>query len=140
EKDLLAELDRRGIAYTRVADERGFLPHLWLLLPLAGLVAMIHFLSRRTPAAGNVPNSALNFGRNKARLYEEQGPRATFHDVAGSAEAKAELAEIVDFLKAPERYERLGGRMPRGVLLVGPPGTGKTLLARAIAGEAGVPF
>ncbi|AUX21027.1 cell division protein FtsH [Sorangium cellulosum] len=140
EKDLLAELDRRGIAYTRVADERGFLPHLWLLLPLAGLVAMIHLLSRRAPAAGNVPNSALNFGRNKARLYEEQGPRATFHDVAGSAEAKAELAEIVDFLKAPERYERLGGRMPRGVLLVGPPGTGKTLLARAIAGEAGVPF
>ncbi|WP_437601503.1 ATP-dependent zinc metalloprotease FtsH [Sorangium sp. So ce590] len=140
EKDLLADLDRRGIPYTRVADERGLLPYLWLALPLAALVAMVHLASRRATAAGNVSSAATAFGKNKARLYEERGATATFRDVAGSAEAKAELGEIVDFLKAPERYEKLGGRMPRGVLLVGPPGTGKTLLARAIAGEASVPF
>ncbi|WP_437783026.1 ATP-dependent zinc metalloprotease FtsH [Sorangium sp. So ce1097] len=140
EKELLAGLDRRGIPYTRVADERGLLQHLWLVLPLAGLVALIHLASRRTTATGNVPTAATTFGKNKARLYEERGSAATFRDVAGSAEAKAELGEIIDFLKAPERYEKLGGRMPRGVLLVGPPGTGKTLLARAIAGEASVPF
>ncbi|AGP32209.1 ATP-dependent zinc metalloprotease FtsH [Sorangium cellulosum] len=139
EKDLLAALDRRGIPYTRAADERGLLPYLWLALPLTALVAMVHLASRRS-AAGNVSGAATAFGKNKARLYEERGSTTTFRDVAGSAEAKAELGEIVDFLKAPERYEKLGGRMPRGVLLVGPPGTGKTLLARAIAGEASVPF
>ncbi|WP_434046277.1 MULTISPECIES: ATP-dependent zinc metalloprotease FtsH [Sorangium] len=140
EKELLAGLDRRRIPYTRVADERGLLPHLWLMLPIAGLVAVIYLASRRATATGNVPTAATTFGKNRARLHEERGATATFRDVAGSAEAKAELGEIVDFLKAPERYEKLGGRMPRGVLLVGPPGTGKTLLARAIAGEAGVPF
>ncbi|XXX79644.1 ATP-dependent zinc metalloprotease FtsH [Sorangium sp. So ce134] len=140
EKDLLAALDRRGTPYTRAADERGLLPYLWLALPLAALAAMAHLVSRRATAAGNVSGAATAFGKNKARLYEEPGATATFRDVAGSDEAKAELGEIVDFLKAPERYEKLGGRMPRGVLLVGPPGTGKTLLARAIAGEAGVPF
>ncbi|AUX30057.1 MULTISPECIES: ATP-dependent zinc metalloprotease FtsH [Sorangium] len=140
EKDLLAALDRRGIPYTRAADERGLLPYLWLALPLTALLAMVHLVSRRSTAAGNVSGAATAFGKNKARLYEERGAAVTFRDVAGSAEAKAELGEIVDFLKAPERYEKLGGRMPRGVLLVGPPGTGKTLLARAIAGEASVPF
>ncbi|WP_437837529.1 ATP-dependent zinc metalloprotease FtsH [Sorangium sp. So ce1153] len=140
EKDLLAALDRRRVPYTRVADGRGLLPYLWLVLPLAGLVAAVQLASRRATTVGNVPNAATTFGKNRARVYEERGATTTFRDVAGSAEAKAELAEIVDFLKAPERYEKLGGRMPRGVLLVGPPGTGKTLLARAIAGEASVPF
>ncbi|WP_437869931.1 ATP-dependent zinc metalloprotease FtsH [Sorangium sp. So ce363] len=140
EKDLLAALDRRGIPYTRVADELGLPPYLWLLLPLAGLAAMGHLVSRRAATAGTISGAATAFGKHKARLYEERGAIATFRDVAGNAEAKTELGEIVDFLKAPERYEKLGGRMPRGVLLVGPPGTGKTLLARAIAGEASVPF
>ncbi|HZC28724.1 MAG TPA: AAA family ATPase, partial [Gaiellaceae bacterium] len=81
-----------------------------------------------------------SFGRSRARKYEPTAERVTFADVAGIDEAKAELAEIVDFLKEPQKYRRLGGRVPRGVLLSGPPGTGKTLLARAVAGEAGVPF
>src|SRR5437588_13046621 len=80
------------------------------------------------------------FGRSKARRYEPGGDRVTFADVAGIDEAKAELTEVVDFLRHPEKYRRLGGRIPHGVLLSGPPGTGKTLLARAVAGEADVPF
>src|SRR5205814_9848683 len=87
------------------------------------------------------PQSMLgSFGRSKARRYQPGGIEVTFADVAGIDEAKLELTEIVDFLRNPEKYRRLGGRIPRGVLLSGPPGTGKTLLARAVAGEAGAPF
>src|SRR5437667_1913470 len=84
---------------------------------------------------------ALQFGRNRAKIYNRtQREKATFSDVAGVDESRAELVEIVDFLRNPEKYQRLGGRIPKGVLLVGPPGTGKTLLARAVAGEADVHF
>jgi cell division protease FtsH len=87
------------------------------------------------------PQSMLgSFGRSKARRYQPGGIEVTFADVAGIDEAKHELTEIVDFLRNPDKYQRLGGRIPRGVLLSGPPGTGKTLLARAVAGEAGAPF
>jgi cell division protease FtsH len=140
EKDLLATLERRGIPYTRTADEGSLPSHLWVVVAVAGLFALAHFASRKGVTAGSLPNPALAFGKNKARLYEDHGSPVTFHDVAGSAEAKVELGELVDFLKAPERYQKLGGRMPKGLLLVGPPGTGKTLLARAVAGEASVPF
>ena len=83
---------------------------------------------------------AMSFGKSRARLMNENTKKVTFNDVAGIEEVKEEVAEIIDFLKDPKKFTRLGGRIPKGVLLVGPPGTGKTLLARAIAGEAGVPF
>ena len=95
------------------------------------------FLMRRI---GGGPTQALSFGRSKAKIYDRRELKTTFADVAGVDEAKAELVEVVDFLKNPKKYQRLGGRIPKGVLLVGPPGTGKTLLARAVAGEADVPF
>ena len=82
----------------------------------------------------------FGFGGSKARVYDAERPKVTFADVAGEDEAKTELAEIVEFLKHPDKYRRLGARLPRGVLLIGPPGTGKTLLARAVAGEAAVPY
>src|SRR3954447_14163429 len=103
-------------------------------LPLVGLFLL---LARR---AGNVQNALASFGRSKARRYQPSGDRVTFADVAGIDEAKAELTEVVDFLRHSDKYRKLGGRIPHGVLLSGPPGTGKTLLARAVAGEADVPF
>jgi cell division protease FtsH len=107
------------------------------IIPL-GLMAMLWvFLMRRM---GGGPTQALSFGRSKAKIYDRKELKTTFADVAGVDEAKAELMEVVDFLRNPRKYQRLGGRIPKGVLLVGPPGTGKTLLARAVAGEADVPF
>jgi cell division protease FtsH len=101
------------------------------------MVGIWLFLMRRMSGG---PTQALSFGRSKAKIYDRKELKTTFADVAGVDEAKAELIEIVDFLKNPKKYQRLGGRIPKGVLLVGPPGTGKTLLARAVAGEADVPF
>jgi cell division protease FtsH len=105
--------------------------------PTILFVFLLFWLMRR---AGNVQNVLGSFGRSRARRYQPSGDRVTFADVAGIDEAKAELTEVVDFLRHPEKYRRLGGRIPHGVLLSGPPGTGKTLLARAVAGEADVPF
>ena len=105
--------------------------------PTILFVALLFWLYRR---AGNVQNALGAFGRSRARRYEPSGDKVTFADVAGIEEAKDELTEVVDFLGNPDKYRRLGGRIPHGVLLSGPPGTGKTLLARAVAGEANVPF
>ena len=105
--------------------------------PTILFVFLLFWLIRR---AGNVQNVLGAFGRSRARRYEPTGDRVTFADVAGIDEAKEELREVVDFLRNPDKYRRLGGRIPHGVLLSGPPGTGKTLLARAVAGEADVPF
>ena len=105
--------------------------------PTILFVLLLFWLFRR---AGNVQNALGSFGRSRARRYEPSGDKVTFADVAGIDEAKDELSEVVDFLKKPEKYRRVGGRIPHGVLLSGQPGTGKTLLARAVAGEAGVPF
>jgi cell division protease FtsH len=107
------------------------------VIPLGVMVAIWMFLMRRV---GGGPTQALSFGRSKHKIFDRKELKTTFADVAGVDEAKAELVEIVDFLKNPRKYQRLGGRIPKGVLLVGPPGTGKTLLARAVAGEADVPF
>jgi cell division protease FtsH len=105
--------------------------------PTLLFIFLLFWLMRR---AGNVQNVLGSFGRSRARRYQPPGDRVTFEDVAGIDEAKAELTEVVDFLRHPEKYRKLGGRIPHGVLLSGPPGTGKTLLARAVAGEADVPF
>jgi cell division protease FtsH len=105
--------------------------------PTLLFIFLLFWLMRR---AGNVQNVLGAFGRSRARRYQPSGDRVTFADVAGIEEAKAELAEVVDFLRHPDKYGKLGGRIPHGVLLSGPPGTGKTLLARAVAGEAEVPF
>ncbi len=106
-------------------------------LPLILIIGMFIFIMRQVQAGGG---KAMSFGKSKAKLLHESKKKVTFKDVAGIEEAKEELQEIVNFLKNPRKYTRLGGRIPKGVLLVGPPGTGKTLLARAVAGEAGVPF
>ncbi len=105
--------------------------------PLLLLVALWIFMMRQMQAGGN---KALSFGKSRARLLTPQQKKVTFKDVAGVEEAKEELTEIIEFLRDPQKFQRLGGRIPKGVLLVGPPGTGKTMLARAVAGEANVPF
>ena len=111
-----------------------------LLLGFGPTILFIFLLFWFMRRAGNVQNVLGSFGRSRARRYQPTGDKITFADVAGIDEAKAELTEVVDFLRHPEKYQKLGGRIPHGVLLSGPPGTGKTLLARAVAGEADVPF
>lgn len=119
-------------------------PPWWLtLLPSLGLLVIFiifWFAFMRQAGGGSGPGGMMNFGKSKARVSSNGKTNKTFADVAGEDEEKAELAEIVDFLKTPDKFRRLGARIPKGVLLVGPPGTGKTLLAKAVAGEAGVPF
>jgi cell division protease FtsH len=134
--DLSEELSKYNVKF-RGQPESTLLRNLlsWFL-PVLLFFGLWSLLMRRfTPGAG-----MMSFGKNKAKVYAEKEIETRFQDVAGADEAKAELVEIVDYLKEPARYQNLGGRMPKGVLLVGPPGTGKTLLARAVAGEAGVPF
>ncbi|MBX3012343.1 MAG: AAA family ATPase, partial [Caldilineaceae bacterium] len=107
------------------------------LLPLILLGAFFFFILRQAQGAGN---QAFSFGKSRARMFTGDRPTVTFADVAGNDEAKQELQEVVEFLKEPEKFAALGARIPKGVLLVGPPGTGKTLMAKAVSGEAGVPF
>ena len=136
---LLPLLHDKGVTVTAEAEaETPFLLTLLLSFgPAILIVGLFVWLMRRSAGAAS---GALGLGKSRARRYEGSGQRVTFDDVAGIDEAKAELTQIVDFLKEPERFRKLGAHIPRGVLLTGPPGTGKTLLARAIAGQAGVPF
>jgi cell division protease FtsH len=136
ELDKLIRANCENYSTENVSDIWGSL--LVSILPILILVALIYFLfSRQMQAAGR---GALQFGKSRARLMSPTQEQVTFKDVAGCNEAKDEVSEIVAFLKAPERFQQIGGRIPKGVMMVGPPGTGKTLLARAIAGEAKVPF
>ncbi len=107
------------------------------LLPLLLMVGVFWFIFRQAQGSNN---AAMSFGKSRARMFSGEHPTVTFQDVAGADESKQELAEIVEFLKEPQKFIQLGARIPKGVLLVGPPGTGKTLLAKAVSGEAGVPF
>ncbi len=107
--------------------------------PTILILLVLFFIFRRAASGGGGAGGLMSFGRSRARRVEPSDQHITFEDVAGIEEAKEELHEIVDFLKTPDKYLKLGARIPRGVLLSGPPGTGKTLLARAVAGEAGRP-
>ena len=135
--DVVRELQTAKVEFSGRIESTFWRDLISWLVPLILMAGLWLFLMRRM---GGGPTQALSFGRSKAKIYDRKELKTTFADVAGVDEAKAELMEVVDFLKNPKKYQRLGGRIPKGVLLVGPPGTGKTLLARAVAGEADVPF
>ncbi|MGC0222860.1 ATP-dependent zinc metalloprotease FtsH [Pseudooceanicola nitratireducens] len=139
DSDLTDKLIDANIPVTaKSQEESGFQTFLVSLLPILLLIGVwIYFMNRMQ---GGGKGGAMGFGKSRAKLLTEKHGRVTFDDVAGIDEAKEELEEIVEFLRNPQKFSRLGGKIPKGALLVGPPGTGKTLLARAIAGEAGVPF
>ncbi len=137
---LAQNLAQYDVRFTGVIENTLFRQILGWIIPAALFYLVWVFLARRMAQQGGIGGGLLSIGRSKAKVYMETDTRTSFDDVAGVDEAKEELKEVVGFLKNPQRYSRLGGRVPKGVLLVGPPGTGKTLLARAVAGEAGVPF
>ena len=131
------QIQAANIKYNAPSQWNGIFPILASFLPLLIFGAFLFFMLRQAQGSNN---QAMSFGKSRARLFTGDKPTVTFADVAGVEEAKEELGEIVEFLKEPEKFVALGARIPKGVLMVGPPGTGKTLLARAVAGEAGVPF
>jgi cell division protease FtsH len=138
--DLAERLSRFGVKYTRVHESTFLRDVLSWILPALVFFGVWYLLVRRMAGQQGLGAGFMSIGKSRAKVYVEKQTGVTFADVAGVDEAKAELQEVVEFLKDPKRYGRLGARVPKGVLLVGPPGTGKTLLARAVAGEARVPF
>ena len=144
ETDIIGDLRAANIGFSQVEVEYaepsrlgGILGALFSFLPIIFIVGLLFFMMRQAQGSNN---QALSFGRTKARVISGQRPTVTFKDVQGVDEAKQELTEVVEFLKFPEKFTKIGARIPAGILLVGPPGTGKTYLAKAVAGEAGVPF
>jgi cell division protease FtsH len=136
--ELAKKFNENGINYTfKSSSSSQWLIGLLSYAPLLVFIGLWIFMMRQMQSGGN---KALSFGKSRAKLLSNQQKRVTFKDVAGVDEAKEELQEIIEFLKEPQKFQKLGGRIPKGVLMMGPPGTGKTLLARAVAGEANVPF
>ena len=136
--DIYKQLQDKNVKYTwKDSTGSGWVSILFNAIPVLILLGLWIFMMRQMQSGGN---KALSFGKSRARLHSSQQKKVTFKDVAGVDEAKEELQEIIEFLREPQKFQKLGGRIPKGVLLIGPPGTGKTLLARAIAGEANVPF
>ncbi len=136
--DLVNKFHDAGVKISAEKSDDGWIGYLITLAPFLLIILLWVFIVRQMQGGG--PKSLFSFGKSRAKLMSEDRPKVTFNDVAGCDEAKEELAEVIEFLKEPGKFQKLGGKIPKGALLVGPPGTGKTLLARAVAGEAGVPF
>src|SRR5499425_2794196 len=134
--ELVADLEKAGVPFKGEVSNDWLPTVLSWVVPVALFFLLWNYLFKKMSSPGNL----MQIGKSKAKVYIEKKTGVTFEDVAGIDEAEEELEEVVEFLRNPQKYQRLGGRIPKGVLLVGPPGTGKTLLARAVAGEAGVPF
>ena len=135
--DLVKELSSRNVTFSGVIESTFLRDLLSWVVPALVFVGIWFFVMRKF---GQGQSGFMTVGQSKAKIYAEKDTKVTFSDVAGVDEAKEELREVIEFLKTPEKFTRLGGKIPKGILLVGPPGTGKTLLARAVAGEAGVTF
>ncbi|HOJ44055.1 MAG TPA: ATP-dependent metallopeptidase FtsH/Yme1/Tma family protein, partial [Syntrophorhabdaceae bacterium] len=135
--DLVRQLQENKIKYTGYYENKIIKAIVSWVLPFAIIILIWNLLLRRM---GGAPSSVLNFGKSRGKIYGEDEISITFDDVAGVDEAKEELKEIIEYLRNPNKFLNIGGKIPKGILLVGPPGTGKTLLAKAVAGEAKVPF